>query len=190
MDDTDLRILREADKPRGYAPTSAKMGNRAENLRGLGLLLRKGVVWWTYRTTEAGRAALAERAPASPDVGLVVAPCGHPLSALHVAAEGLRCRDCEAARASAPRTPETVLRAMLTAYEADALEQEIRFSGGQPMRGGLESEIRDIRQHLADVIIHGAGVLCHSTLRSATWADYEARLAGTRPLDAPPMEVQ
>ena len=61
MDDTDLRILKEAAKARGHRPTTPEMRARAEALHGDRLLSRTNENGgpWTYRITEKGRAALA-----------------------------------------------------------------------------------------------------------------------------------
>ena len=202
MDDNDLRILKEAGKPREYRPTTPEMRARAEALHDDRLLSRANENGgpWTYRITEKGRAAL--RGPVSPEAVDVVAPCGHLFSAQHVTAEGLRCRECEKPPAL---TPEVVLRAMLRAYEAAALDAEIAVQSVQkdsPAQTAASNRARLLTTQCGAIRREAAGVIAgwpdevdfytpgSQPVNSGVLAgDYEARLAGTRPLDAPPLEA-
>ncbi len=94
------------------------------------------------------------------------------------------------------RTPEMVLLAMLRAYEAAALDATIaewRYHHDKSFETTGE-QARDaawgVRWALAIVSVGGyeadsALVGCSNRVK----ADYKARLAGTRPLNAPPLEV-
>ena len=93
--------------------------------------------------------------------------------------------------------PETALRAMLRAYEAAALEAETVALSRNPVLGQdpewhrlhricgrtIES-VNEIRSALSR--LRARQVAPRLSTRLA--GDYEARLAGTRPLDAPPAE--
>ena len=90
-------------------------------------------------------------------------------------------------------TPEVVLRAMLTANEAAALDRAIAH-----MKAPLYSEYESLSSdeadsraaHMRDVFASFiAGLDWRALLSPEQEDDYEARLAGTRPLDAPPPEV-
>lgn len=86
----------------------------------------------------------------------------------------------------AERTPEIVLRGMLQAYEAAALERTEAELRGEESRGGLVfGALDDVRFALAHCRVKGR-VPRH--LGPRITADYEARLSGVRPLDAPPPE--
>lgn len=95
------------------------------------------------------------------------------------------------------RTPETVLRAMLKAYEAAALALVCEYYGTEiAMRPGrdivrlsdeADCAVSIVRDALALQIARGQNPLDASCSLIAT--DYAARLAGTRPLDAPPLEM-
>jgi hypothetical protein len=95
----------------------------------------------------------------------------------------------------AERTPETVLRAMLKSYEKAALEAAIAawrgddtaFVAHQRQADRLTALALDIRAALAMLIAGRLGALAPWLGRGV--ADYEARLRGDRPLDAPPGEV-
>lgn len=90
------------------------------------------------------------------------------------------------------RTPETVLRAMLLAYERAALEAEEAYyrAGRNDEDRSLEaSDAADaavgiVRSALAKLAVYGDAGFDDDGPRIA--ADYAARLAGTTPLDAPP----
>lgn len=91
------------------------------------------------------------------------------------------------------RTPEVVLRAMLAAYEAAALEAEKAF-----YRAKAHDEIALTASEHADaavgIVRSAIAMLCaYGTTNFDNGGfpiarDYKARLAGTRPLDAPPLE--
>lgn len=97
----------------------------------------------------------------------------------------------------AERTPEVVLRAMLASYERAALDASIAYFRTAEGTG----EEREARKRSIDLDA------CCANLRDAVasclsngnyedillvWGmlrDYRARLAGTRPLNAPPLEA-
>lgn len=99
------------------------------------------------------------------------------------------------------RTPKTVLRAMLAAYEAAALEAVVAFYQA-PKDVPEERKARE-RMNLIDRLCSavrretGAAVAgwtdidfdCDRLVARELLADYEARLRGDVPLNAPPMEV-
>ncbi len=92
------------------------------------------------------------------------------------------------------RTPEVVLRAMLAAYERAALEAAILRFGNKEARALVAALNADERvMHMRDACAaHIAGDEAGGLRRLQRWglrADYEARLSGARPLNAPPMEV-
>ena len=88
------------------------------------------------------------------------------------------------------RTPETVLRAMLRAYTDAAVAAEaevLRASDPTLMQqaryyNAMDAEA-NMRSSLAQFLADGE-IVPWLTERT----DYEARLSGARPLDAPPME--
>lgn len=84
------------------------------------------------------------------------------------------------------RTPETVLRSMLRVYEAAELDAVMRGVGGE-MVACFRGRIQDIREALACHVVHGADPSIHCVMHVLVSRDYEARLRGDRPLDAPPM---
>lgn len=96
-----------------------------------------------------------------------------------------------------PRTPEMVLRAMLRVYEASALALVCEYYGteiaARPGRDIVrlsdeaDCAVSIVRDALALQIARGQNPLDASCSLIAT--DYAVRLAGTRPLDAPPMEA-
>lgn len=98
----------------------------------------------------------------------------------------------EVAEKPVERTPEVVLRAMLAAYEKAALEAEKALC-----RDRRNEQLTDVaramhlwvgicRMALADVQV--SNQVYPETLGRMLRDDYEARLVGTRPLDAPPPE--
>lgn len=94
----------------------------------------------------------------------------------------------------APRTPEVVLRAMLRAYEAAAFEALVKHYQAEDGQGEAELEASEVINGLVNELrseaAHAsAGYPAHDLTTPRLIADYEARLAGTRPLDAPPLEV-
>lgn len=98
------------------------------------------------------------------------------------------------------RTPETVLRAMLKAYEAAALDATVGFFRALKVGEGtsdFSASVIDWQSRREIVFDTLAATLAGAeedrervlNILSLVRADYEARLAGTRPLDAPPMEA-
>lgn len=93
------------------------------------------------------------------------------------------------------RTPEVVLRAMLRAYEEAALQAARRWWLANPDDAAAALAYQDALQALDDVMVGLAGCLegdvpdGEDFLHSGVGQDYEARLRGDRPLDAPPAEV-
>lgn len=89
------------------------------------------------------------------------------------------------------RTPEVVLRAMLRAYEEALLVAHAAYMGGDRTFEAarkvdrLAADTAAVRGACAWVISGHADV----DLREHRLDDYEARLDGSTPLDAPPMEV-
>ena len=132
-------------------------------------------------------------------------PCGHnladvvyggpDLNALPAIAQCGQClADRQAARAALPRTPERVLRAMLKAYEAAAIEMGRAYyaKGGDALdllRRSYDANraVEVVRDCLSEHIAKGLGTFGRSN--ATVERDYQARLAGTRPLDAPPPEA-
>ena len=101
----------------------------------------------------------------------------------------------------AERTPETVLRAMLRAYEAAALNAEVAYLRTCPdvdaaTRALVASD--SIYDQYSRLRAETAALLAWGTERpnpppgahprGALRLDYEARLSGTRPLNAPPLD--
>ena len=102
-------------------------------------------------------------------------------------------------------TPEVVLRAMLRAYEAAALDAEIAVQSVQkdsPAQTAASNRARLLTTQCGAIRREAAGVIAgwpdevdfytpgSQPVNSGVLAgDYEARLAGTRPLDAPPLEA-
>lgn len=102
----------------------------------------------------------------------------------------------KAEKQPAERTPEVVLRAMLKAYEAAALEIDVayfRTDDGTPAEAVLgraseraDSALSNLRDATAASIVGNEPDII---LRMwGLWPDYEARLSGARPIDAPPLE--
>ena len=98
------------------------------------------------------------------------------------------------------RTPETVLRAMLKAYEAAALDATVGFFRALKVGEGtsdFSASVIDWQSRREIVFDTLAATLAGAeedrervlNILSLVRADYEARLAGTRPLDAPPPEA-
>lgn len=93
------------------------------------------------------------------------------------------------------RTPETVLRAMLRAYNDSATELLIEWyrmpGDGEETDGRAKWQRLEHVLDAADALRHSLGLLLNDF---DTWRldipadDYEARLSGQRPLDAPPLE--
>lgn len=130
-------------------------------------------------------------------------PCGHKIEDLIGGTdpttgkpEVTKCGQCladkQAEREAAPRTPETVLRAMLRAYEAaafDAMAAYYRAEDGESewaRSDQLDDFVDELRVETAHLV---AGYKGPDLTYPTVIADYEARLAGTRPLNAPPLEV-
>lgn len=93
----------------------------------------------------------------------------------------------------AERTPETVLRAMLKAYEARILDIAVEYQRtGDPdiqdRQWYAEQDAEDVRAALAGLLANPDGAVLSRLADDTMIVDYEARLAGTRPLNAPPME--
>ncbi|WP_341713941.1 hypothetical protein [Erythrobacter sp.] len=101
----------------------------------------------------------------------------------------------------AERTPLVVLRAMLAAYEKAALDACMTQQRAHKGARGITPEVRELcriaihrgeaveiaREMLAAVLTNVDPKLMAT---ESTWGDYEARLAGTRPLDAPPLDTK
>mgnify|MGYP003494868936 CR=1 FL=1 len=89
------------------------------------------------------------------------------------------------------RTPDVVLRAMLRAYEAALFAAHVAYMRGDKTFDGarrvdrLAADTDAVRGAAAWVAAGNAEV----GLSEYRLADYTARLAGTRPLNAPPLEV-
>lgn len=93
-------------------------------------------------------------------------------------------------------SPRVVLEAMLRAYEAAALDAIAAFYAAEDMSGderaawerfsSLETLTNELRRDVGAAI---CGKFKAPTILSGLWADYEARLRGERPLDAPPLEA-
>jgi len=93
----------------------------------------------------------------------------------------------------AERTPEVVLRAMLRAYEAAALEAEIAYFSTDDDDRWADVRRKDVTRWCEDVRGELAAMIADNHQRfdwpQCVHLDYEARLRGERPLDAPPMET-
>ena len=92
---------------------------------------------------------------------------------------------------AAERTPEAVLRAMLAAYEADAIEKARAYYAGPGVDAALlratneaDEAVTVVRDGLAILLAKEFTTLAGSM--STIGDDYAARLAGTAPIDAPP----
>lgn len=98
------------------------------------------------------------------------------------------------------RTPETVLRSMLAAYQDDRLDIEIAWhelSNGHPLRRRIptmqrDADIESLRMLISSLITSGIDCttlreFLRSETRTALSLDFHARLRGDRPLDAPPL---
>lgn len=89
------------------------------------------------------------------------------------------------------RTPEVVLRAMLKAYQDAALEKAMAYFNSNRVSDldksiAADKRVVAVRDALA-VVLCGRGV--KTDVSSPVGVDYEKRLAGERPLDAPPLEA-
>lgn len=91
------------------------------------------------------------------------------------------------------RTPEVVLRAMLAAYEEAAISQARAYYAWPGVDPDLlrvsektDAAVTIIRNALAMFLVLGYTLLGNYDASLAR--DYEARLCGERPLDAPPIE--
>lgn len=97
----------------------------------------------------------------------------------------------------AERTPEVVLRAMLAAHEAAALEirnQWRRTAGGTPENSAAERRMKQLDHDVVYLRDLTSSEIVQPTMdpyidRAWVRSDYEARLRGERPLSAPPPEV-
>ena len=92
---------------------------------------------------------------------------------------------------AAERTPETVLRAMLVSYEADAIEKARAYYADPGVDASLlratneaDTDVEIVRDQLA--ILLAKGFTTFTVSMSTIGADYATRLAGTTPIDAPP----
>lgn len=88
------------------------------------------------------------------------------------------------------RTPEVVLRAMLASYALAAAKAEALIYTRQGASDAEHLRVFDTRNALLNMCAAAAAFFADGSL--IPWllsTDYEARLAGTRPLDAPPLEV-
>lgn len=115
-----------------------------------------------------------------------------------------------ARKAKGERTPETVLRAMLASYEAAAIaarlqrnvasalaisdERNGNFRGADAAVRKADAAVRKAdaaTNHLRNVLAwHLCGYSIAGFVAGSFGGDYEARLRGERPLDAPPLEEQ
>jgi hypothetical protein len=140
-----------------------------------------------------------------------VLPCGHGLDDIVHGGPDLnglpaiaQCGQClanrQAAKAALPRTPETVLRAMLKAYDAQAERVTVacyRVMGPTvDIEEGSRVAVAQRAASDACFLLYAvlaekdiSGLVSAGLVSAAVMADYAARLAGTRPLDAPPMEA-
>lgn len=99
----------------------------------------------------------------------------------------------------AERTPEVVLRAMLRAYETEVIDANITMwkeAIGDPRFTDLFNQANRALTSIAPLLYalvyelanRGDPLICLGP-ESRLGLDYKSRLAGTRPLDAPPLEV-
>lgn len=106
------------------------------------------------------------------------------------------CRHRVSGEPPAERTPETVLRAMLKAYAgalpdaylvfARAAPSSTRQMAAKQRQDFLERAVALLGFWTGDTILTGGPpVIFNNPLR----VDYESRMSGTRPLDAPPLEL-
>lgn len=129
-------------------------------------------------------------------------PCGHKIEDIIGGTdpttgkpEVTKCGQCladkQAEREAAPRTPETVLRAMLRAYEAALFAAHVAYMRGDKTFDSarrvdrLAADTDAVRGAAAWVAAGNADV----GLSEYRLADYKARLAGKRRPNAPPLEV-
>lgn len=101
------------------------------------------------------------------------------------------------------RTPEVVLRAMVNAYDAAAFnamvaafkaeseqcesdEEDGVYSADWRRFDALDEKLTELREETAYLVAGRDGL---DIVNPVTRADYEARLSGERPLNAPPLEV-
>jgi hypothetical protein len=94
------------------------------------------------------------------------------------------------------RTPVNVLRAMWSAYSQTALDAEVDYFSivNDDVQAHLAAEHRDEMADAADAVRGELSAMLagnHTRFDWPQWihADYEARLRGERPLNAPPMET-
>jgi hypothetical protein len=131
-------------------------------------------------------------------------PCGHKVEDLVYGGPDLdgrpavaQCGQCltdrQAWKAQQPRTPESVLRAMLRAYEQAAERAHVA-----DMRASTAAtrDARSRAQRANDVVhamlyehLAGWNIVGDPAGDTVLTADYQARMRGDRPLDAPPAEV-
>ncbi len=142
-------------------------------------------------------------------------PCGHKIEDIIGGAdpktgkpEVTKCGQCladrQAEREAAPRTPETALPEMLRAYEAAAFDACKAYFRTIDPREETEQHARSrllhrqceiIRREAAAVAAGHPDPVDFETPGEVPgdsdmlMVDYEARLAGKRPLNAPPLEV-
>lgn len=179
------------------ADTFAESANSLAGLARLGVTLLPRLVREVAARRVTGRAPTAEVGAAVDRVVAASAALGPvppgKTADFHRAVMGLL-----ATLASKPveRTPEMVLRAMLGAYEAAALDAAIAWatvakrdrSTAMGYLTRLERVIAGLRFALGLLCTTSESVLRDWRACLSDWSDYEARLAGTTPLDAPPAE--
>lgn len=93
---------------------------------------------------------------------------------------------------SATYTPLEVLHGMLATYQRAALDQEIRRSQSEPLvYGPLEREIEALRTWIGDCVKEPTTVPFWSAQDDCLLVnDYDSRMCGLRPVDAPPALVR
>lgn len=131
-------------------------------------------------------------------------PCGHQVGDLVYAGpstDGLpgvcQCGRCLAdklnARHQLPRTPERVLRAMLRVWEEKALSAAVAWAPSHVLDGWGSPDVAAVAACVAMVRVACAFAVVGRSpvdmLSVSLARDYEARLRGDRPLNAPPAEV-
>lgn len=125
---------------------------------------------------------------AADDPALAVRTEAGPLCSAHT--PGIIADRIRALAKPVERTPETVLRAMLKAYEAARFAHLLAWERGEAFDRGRSGRVAvcadAIEKALLNVLAHDGMPAWHE--EHPCRADYEARLSGARPLDAPPME--
>lgn len=136
-------------------------------------------------------------------------PCGHALENIVYGGPDLnglpavaQCGQCLAdrqkAKATLPRTPHAVLTAMSRAYTAARFAAHVaalRATPGTAEETAAFALLKRLETWRLAVENEAASEAALGEDYGTDWtddvlaADYEARLAGTRPLDAPPMEA-